>query len=104
MRIIGFLSRVALVCNLFFLLTVALHFYRFVDDNSLVSIIVIIGYALAVFIFTPLVTVFYIVLLVLRKKLTDVVPRWLIITNFIFLLLQILYTILFLNDSFFNQG
>ena len=102
MRLIAFLSKVALVCNFFFLVTVALHFYNFIGEDSMVSIIVIIGYALAVFVFTPLVNIIYLTVLTLRKKLFDVVPKWIVITNFIFLILQIIYIILFLNDSFFT--
>ena len=102
MRWLSFLSKLALVCNIFFLVSVALQFNSFLEDQAIVSTIVIIGYALAVFIFTPLVNMIYFALLVLRKKLFDVVPKWLVLTNFIFLLLQILYVILFLNDSVYN--
>ena len=102
MRIIAFLSKVALVCNFFFLLTVALHFYNFLPDDSFTPVIVIIGYALAVFVFTPLVNLCYITAIALRKRLFDTVPQWLVITNFIFLILQIIYILLFLNDSLYN--
>ena len=77
----------------------ALHFNSFLEDQALVSTVVIIGYALAVFIFTPLVNILYLAFLLLRKKLFDVVPKWMVITNFIFLLLQIAYVIFFLNGS-----
>ncbi len=102
MRWLSFLSKLALVCNIFFLLSVALHFNSFLKDQAIVSTIVIIGYALAVFIFTPLVNMIYFALLILRKRLFDIVPKWLMLTNFVFLLLQILYVILFLNDSTYN--
>ena len=102
MRWLSFLSKLALVCNFFFLLSVLLHFNSFLEDQAVVSTIVIIGYALAVFIFTPMVNMLYFAFLVLRKKLFDIVPKWLVFTNFIFLLLQILYVILFLNDSVYN--
>jgi len=102
MRWLSFLSKLALVCNLFFLLTILLHFNRFLEDQAIVSTIVIIGYALAVFIFTPLVNMIYFSFIVLRKKLFNIVPKWLVFTNFIFLVLQILYVILFLNDSVYN--
>lgn len=101
MRLIAFLSKVALISNVFFLLAVAMHFYNFLPDDTIAPTIVIIGYALAVFVFTPLVTICYLVLLSLRRKLFDAVPKWLVITNFIFLILQITYIILFLNDSFY---
>jgi hypothetical protein len=102
MRWVSFLSRVALVCNLFFVFTVVLHFSNFLQDQAMVSTIVIIGYALSVFVFNPLANVSCLVLLLFRKKLFDVVPKWLVITNFIFLFLQIIYILLFLNDTVYN--
>jgi hypothetical protein len=102
MRVILFLSRIALVCNFFFLLVVLLHFFPFLEEQVIVSTVVIIGYALAVFFFTPLVATLCLACLLLKKKIFDVVPKWLVITNFIFLFLQILYIILFLNGSFYS--
>ena len=102
MRWLSFLSKLALVCNFFFLVTVALHFNSFLEDQALVSTVVIIGYALAVFVFTPLVNLLYLAFLLLRRKLFDVVPKWMVISNFIFLLLQIAYVIFFLNGSIYN--
>ena len=102
MRWLSFLSKLALICNIFFLFSVVLHFTSFLENEGVISIIIIIGYALAVFIFTPLVNIIYFAFLVLRKKLFNVVPKWLVLANFIFLLLQILYVILFLNDSVYN--
>ena len=99
MKWLLFASRVALICNAFFLLTVLLHFRNFIEDQVTISFIIIIGYFLAVFIFNPLVNLTYALLLARRKNLFDIVPRWLVITNFIFLLLELQY-ILFLNDTF----
>jgi hypothetical protein len=98
MRLIRFLSRVALIFNFFFLLAVALHFYNFLPDDPILPTIVIAGYALAVFFFTPAVNICYILLIAFKKKIFNIVPRWLVITNFIFLILQIVYILLFLND------
>src|SRR5436309_3190234 len=98
MRLLLFLSRVALVCNSFFLLTVLLQWKNFIGEEQVVSTIVIIGYFLAVFIFNPLVIILYLAILALRRRLFDAIPRWLVLTNFVFLLLQIIYIILFLND------
>lgn len=102
MRWLSFLSRVALICNLFFLLTVAMQFYSFLADEAIISTIVVIGYALAVFVFTPLVNILYFAFFVLRKKLFDIVPKWIVIFNFVFLLLQAAFVIFFLNDSIYN--
>lgn len=102
MRWLLFISKLAFISNVFFVFTVILHFYSFLQEQALVSTIVIIGYALSVFLFTPLVNILYLVFLVLRRKLFALVPKWLVITNFIFLLLQLAYIILFLNGSVYN--
>ena len=98
MRWVLFLSRVALICNVFFLLTVLLHYRNYIEDQVTVSTVIIIGYIMAVFIFNPLVNIYYLIILARKKKLFQIVPRWLVLTNFIFLLLQLQY-ILFLNDT-----
>lgn len=102
MRFLSFLSKLALVCNLVFLLSVALHFFSFLEDQVLISSIIIIGYALAVFVFNPLVNIIYLAYILLRKNLFAVVPRWLVAINFIFLLLQAVYILFFLNGSINN--
>jgi hypothetical protein len=89
-----FLSRVAFICNVFFGLAVLVKMGLPLRDEAMVSTIVIAGYFL-VALFNPLVNIVYLVLL-LRKKLAQL-PRWLVVANFIFLLLQIQY-IFFLND------
>jgi hypothetical protein len=98
MRWLLFLSRVAFICNLFFLLTVLLQWRNLIGDERVASTVVIIGYFFAVFIFSPVVNLSYGLTLIRRKPLFSFVPRWLVLTNFIFLLLQLQY-ILFLNDS-----
>ena len=99
MKLLLFLSRVAFICNLLFLAAVTMHWYRIIEDPAAVSTIIIIGYVLAVFIFNPIVNVLYITFLGLRKKLFDIVPRWLVITNFVFLLLQLTYILFVFNDT-----
>lgn len=102
MRLILFLSRVAFICNLAFLLAATLHLFPFIKDGVLLSTIVILGYALAVAFFSPLVNLIYLWLLVFKKSLFHALPRWLVAANFLFLILQIIYIILFLNESFFS--
>jgi hypothetical protein len=97
-----FLSRVAFICNLFFLCSVALQFRSFVNEDSLVSTIVILGYFFAVFLFNPIANVSYVISILLKRKLFKLVPKWLVLTNFIMLIVQILYIILFLNDTVYN--
>jgi hypothetical protein len=102
MRFLSFLSKLALVCNLVFLLSVALHFSNFLKDEAVVSTVVIIGYALAVFVFTPLVNILYLLFFLLRKNLFSIVPKWLVWVNFVFLLLQFVYILFILNGSINN--
>lgn len=97
MRVALFLSRIAFVCNIFFLLALLLMWRNFIGNPVWVSTIGIAGYFL-VAVFNPLANLWCFILL-LRKRLLLYIPRWLAIFNFIFLLLQLQY-ILFLNDTF----
>jgi len=81
----------------FFLVAVLLRMFPAANNGVAVSTAVIVGYFL-VALFNPLVNLIYLVLLI-RRKLFISLPRWLVMLNFIFLLLQLQY-ILFLNDTF----
>jgi hypothetical protein len=95
-----FLSRVAFICNLFFVLGVLLQSTSFLSSQALRSTILIAGFILAPFLFNPLVNLMYLALLVRRKPLAPSVSRWLAFANFIFLLVQILFLLFFLHDPF----
>ncbi|RYY39881.1 MAG: hypothetical protein EOO08_08275 [Chitinophagaceae bacterium] len=97
MRLVLFLSRVAFVCNVFFLLALLVRMGLPSKDEAVTGTIVVAGYALAA-LFNPLVNGIYLVLL-LRKRLLANVPRWLALSNFVFLLLQVQY-ILFINGNY----
>lgn len=84
---------------MFFVFTVTLHFVSFLQDQAIISTIVIIGYFLSVLVFSPVANIICLIVLISRKKLFDIVPGWLVIANFIFLVLQVLYIILFLNGK-----
>lgn len=92
MRWLLFLSRLAFICNLFFLLSASLQVYDWAQNSEVNSTILIIGYFLALLL-NPLTNLFYLVAAMLRKKLTDAVPLWLIISNIIFLVIQLLFII-----------
>ena len=92
MRWLLFLSRLALICNLFFLLSASLQVYDWAQNSEVNSTILIIGYFLAL-ILNPLTNLFYLLVIMLRKKLTSSVPLWLIISNIIFLVIQLLFII-----------
>ncbi|MCW3073835.1 MAG: hypothetical protein JWP69_904 [Flaviaesturariibacter sp.] len=97
MRFVLFLSRIAFICNVFFVIALLIRMIEATGNGVVISTIGIVGYFL-VALFNPLVNLIYLVLLI-RKKLFDGLPRWLVISNFVFLLLQLQY-LLFLNDQF----
>ncbi|RYZ00510.1 MAG: hypothetical protein EOO11_01255 [Chitinophagaceae bacterium] len=91
-----FLSRVAFVCNVFFLLALLVKMGLPLGPPEVLSTIVIIGYVL-VAVLSPVLILGYGVLL-LRRRLFARMPRWLVVANFIFFLLQLQY-LLFLNGK-----
>ncbi|GAA4333726.1 hypothetical protein [Flaviaesturariibacter amylovorans] len=92
-----FLSRLALICNLFFVAATAIRMGWQLPSEQLSNTIIVIGHFL-VLVFSPLVNLLYLVQL-LRKKLFATVPRWLVLTNFIFLLLQVQFIIIYPNSK-----
>ena len=90
MRLLRFLSRLALICNICFLLASILRYLPSPPDNALISDIIILGYfgPIAVNLFVNLIVV---ILFVLRRIWASGVPRWLLITNFVFFVIQILF-------------
>jgi hypothetical protein len=101
MRWLLFLSRLAFICGIFFLLAVSLLIYDWAHDDAITSTIVMIGYVMGVLI-VPFVTVSYLILLVMRRKLTTFIPLWLVIANVAFLFILLFY-IFYLNDPYYHQ-
>ena len=100
MRWLLFLSRLAFISNVFFLLAVSLQITNWVKNEDIYGTIAIIGYFM-VAILNPLANMFYLALFVIRKKFWQVVPSWLFTANILFLVMQIFY-ILYLNDTKHN--
>ncbi len=96
MRWVLFLSRLAFVCNVFFLLAISLQYFRWIAYENIEATVIIIGYGMVVLI-NPFINLCYGVLFFLCREKLATVPRWLRIANFVFLLLQIFY-IIYLND------
>ena len=92
MRWLLFLSRLAFICGVSFLLSLSLLVKDWVKDESLVSTIITIGFFMGMLI-VPLTLFCYLVVWVSRKGLIVAVPRWLIIVNIFFLLVFIGYII-----------
>jgi hypothetical protein len=89
---LSFLSRVAFICNVCLVLVWLLHYLPPIPSESVVSTIIIAGLALS-FVMNAVVNVAYAVVLIRRKPLRELVPVWLAVINFLFLIFQ-LYLVL----------
>lgn len=90
MGFVRFLSRVAFLCNCCFLLVLAMLFKRELPQGGMLSLLLILGFLLAVF-FNAVVNLCYLVLLLLRHPVHVRIPVWLMVTNFLCLIPQIVF-------------
>ena len=95
MRWLLFLSRLAFVCNCFFLLAISLQFGRWFQNQDAEATTIIIGYFMSALL-NPAAVVCYLILFIRNKERVQVVPKWIMVANGIFLFLQAFY-ILHLN-------
>jgi len=89
MRFLRFLSRVAFICNVCFLLSVLLLWLDHPPEGDLISLIIVIGFVLA-FIINLFVNISYGIHLLFRKKRSEQIPDWLMVANFIFLVPELI--------------
>ena len=92
MRWLLFLSRLAFICGLFFLVTLSLLVKDWIRDESLVSTIITIGFFMGMII-VPVTLLCYLVLWLAGKKPASVVPRWLITGNVIMMIILLAYIV-----------
>lgn len=85
-----FLSRLAFICNAFFALAVSLQFWRWFQNMDAEATTIIIGYFMAA-LFNPLANICYGLLFFINRSKLAVVPLWLRIANFIFLVFQVIF-------------
>ncbi|MFN4315818.1 MAG: hypothetical protein ACK4E0_16095 [Chitinophagaceae bacterium] len=90
MRWLLFLSRLAFICGLFFIVSFSLLIRNWAEEDAIVSTIAIIGHVMGV-ILVPLVNICYLVVLFWKRDLRSFVPAWLITSNIFFLLLLAFY-------------
>jgi len=93
MRWLLFLSRVAFICNILFLVSFSLRIYDWLGIEEIVSTIVIIGWVLAI-IFNPVVNLCYLVIFWLKRQSLSIIPTWLMVMNILFLILQLIFLLL----------
>lgn len=87
MRWLLFLSRVAFICNLFSVLALLIMLKNVISQPAIVSTVGIIGYMLA-FVFNPLVNLLYGALSLAKRSSLAIIPKWLLLTNFVFFIIQ----------------
>jgi len=101
MRWLLFLSRLAFVCGIFFLLSFSLLINKWINDPTLESTVITIGYTMGM-ILLPVTSLCYLAVLLIKRRLRPYVPLWLILANVLFLLFLI-YFIFYLNDPYYHQ-
>lgn len=84
-----FFSRVAFICNLCFVVTAFMHYLPRLSNGWLTSTVIILGNTMAIGI-NILMNILYIASIAGKRGLTRLVPRWLLVANFVFLILQII--------------
>ncbi len=82
-----FFSRVALLCNVCFLITFFIRYVPRLKDGFFLSTIIIVGLVLSIVI-NALVNLFYLAVTVANKAVIHYVPLWLVLTNFLFFVFQ----------------
>jgi len=96
MGVLRFLSRVAFICNLCFLLLSFSQWLPQLPDNALTSDLIMLGWPIAVAV-NIFVNFMLILMLVVGRLRKTGIPVWIMIVNFIFFALQL--TILFINRN-----
>jgi len=94
MRWLLFLSRLAFICGVFLLLAISLRIKNWVNEESLTSTIIIIGYFMGLIII-PVTNLCYFFVLIIKKRIG--IALWLVAANILFLLVLVYY-IFSLND------
>ncbi|RYY22527.1 MAG: hypothetical protein EOO04_15620 [Chitinophagaceae bacterium] len=87
MKILIFLSRIALLCNICFIIAEIMRYSGDLQLNPVFSTVVVLGY-LSIFL-NALLAIAIVIIFVSQKQHLNSFPRWLLIINFLFLIAQI---------------
>lgn len=101
MRWLLFLSRIAFISGICILVWLVLAMVKTEVDEAFSSTVIIIGYFIGGLVL-PVTNLVYLVLTLFGKKISNTIPRWLIIAN-IFFLLVFIYYIFYLNDPYYHK-
>jgi|SRR5688572_31965845 hypothetical protein len=89
MRWLLFLSRLAFICGFCFILA----FIPWTSNQDIAATIIIIGFVLGALV-VPITLLCYIIVLLMRRNLSAIVPIWLVICNVLFLIALLVYIII----------
>jgi hypothetical protein len=92
MRWLLFLSRLAFICGICFLLSLSLLIKEWTKDQDLGATIITIGVFFGMLV-VPVTLICYLIVIIRKKNLTAIVPLWLVISNIIFLIFLFIYII-----------
>lgn len=87
-----FLSRVALLCNICFLLTFLMHYVPALENGIITSTIIIMGNIIAIVV-NVLIHLIYLILFFIGRSILSLIPVWLMVINFVFLIIQVILLI-----------
>jgi len=93
MRWLLFLSKLAFICNLAFLVSFVFKVTNWLSNHDIKAYIIIIGWVLGG-IFNPIVVFIYLIVFWIKRKKLAIVPVWLIVMNILFLFLQLIFLLL----------
>ena len=96
MGLLRFLSRVAFICNLCFLLVSFSQWLPPFPDNVITSNVIVMGWVVSIVV-NILVCLILLFLLVIGRIRKTGIPAWLLIVNFLFFAVQL--TLLFINRN-----
>jgi hypothetical protein len=99
MRWLLFLSKLAFICNLAFLVSFSLRTGSWLQNQEIASYIIITGWVLGI-LFNPAVNLVYLFLFWVKKKKLEVVPAWLMVMNILFLILQLVFLLIMNIDNY----
>jgi hypothetical protein len=92
MRWLLFLSRLAFICGICFLLSLSLLIKEWTKDQDLGGTIITIGVFIGILV-VPGTLLCYLIVILRKKRLTAIVPVWLVISNILFLFFLLIYII-----------
>lgn len=101
MRWLLFLSRLAFICGICFLISLSFLMVKHDNAEPFSQTIIVIGFVIGIVV-VPVTLLCYLGVTIIGRKLSSVVPRWLVWMNILFLFVLLFY-IFYLNDPYYHQ-